>query len=73
MTNITYTALSGVNSPLISTSGGLAPATVRVRIRVDLQRLAKGAAGHAGMTLEAWLNQAVEEKLQRLIMEGVKR
>ena len=73
MTTTTYTTLPSGNSPLVSTSGGLAPTTVRVRIRVDLQRLAKGAAGHAGMTLEAWLNQAVEEKLQRLIMEGVKR
>ena len=65
MTNITYTTLPSGNSPLVSTSGGLAPAPVRVRIRVALQRLAKGAAGHAGMTLEAWLNQAVEQKLQR--------
>lgn len=56
------------NATIASGGANVATAdTVSVRIRAELQRQAKIAAAVAGVTLEAWLNAAIQEKLSRAV------
>lgn len=47
--------------------------TILVRVRRDLQRQAKIAAATEDMTLEAWLNAAITERLARRSKQGEDR